>query len=152
VHGVEKQVTINNKSQKVKIPAGVDSGSRIRFDGYDVVIDVVPDRRFGREGYDIVSDKDISFSQATLGAEIPIDTIDGSIEIKIPAGTQSGVLIRLSGRGVPRLQSSGRGDHYVRVKIVVPQKLSRRQKELLEELQKEESQDKSKSEKGKSWF
>ncbi len=160
VHGAEKQVTINNKSQKVKIPAGVDSGSRIRFDGYDVVIDVAPDSRFGREGYDIVSDKNISFSQAALGAEVRVETIDGPIEIKIPSGTQSGVLIRLSGRGVPRLRASGKGDHYVRIKVVVPQRLTKRQKELLEELQAEDQVSKTSTDgyareqnkKGKSWF
>ncbi len=162
VHGAEKQVTINNQSQKVKIPAGVDNGSRIRFEGYDIVIDVTPDKRFGREGSDIISEKKISFPQAALGAEVRVETIDGPIEIKIPSGTQSGVLIRLSGRGVPRLRGSGRGDHYVRAKIVVPQKLGKRQKELLEELQSEDapsdgystskSSTGTSSKKGKGWF
>src|SRR5579885_335148 len=138
VHGTEKSVSINGKSQKIKIPAGVDTGSRIRFDDYDVVFDVMPSQKFGREGYDIISEKEISFAQAALGAEVPIDTIDGTVQIRIPSGTQPGVLIRLSGRGVPHLRGSGRGDHYVKVKVVVPKKLSRRQKELLEEFQKEE--------------
>jgi DnaJ-class molecular chaperone len=148
VHGVEKNVTVNGKSQKIKIPAGVDSGSRIRFQEYDVAIQVTPDQHFAREGYDIITEQEISYAQAALGAEISVETIDDKVKIKIPAGTQPGILVRLSGRGVPRLQGGGRGDHYVRIKIVVPKKLSNRQKELLEELQKEESQ----PQKGKSWF
>ena len=151
VHGVEKQVNINGKSQKVKIPAGVDSGSRIRFDNYDVVIEVMPDKNFGREGADIISEKQISFPQAALGDEVQIETVDGPVKIKIPQGTQPGALIRLSGRGVPRLRGSGKGDHYVRIKVNIPQKLTRRQRELLEALQKEEPQD-AKDKAGKTWF
>jgi DnaJ-class molecular chaperone len=149
VHGVEKNVTINGKSQKIKIPAGVDSGSRIRFQDYDVAIQVTADQRFARDGYDIVTEQEISFAQAALGAEITVETIDDKVKIKIPSGTQPGMLVRLSGRGVPRLQGSGRGDHYVRIKIVVPKKLNNKQKELLEQLQKEEAPSENK---GKGWF
>jgi DnaJ-class molecular chaperone len=146
VKGIEKQVTINGKSQKIKIPAGVDRGSRIRFDDYDIVVDVTPDPRFGRDGYDIVTQQDISYAQAALGGDLKVTTVDGEITIRVPAGTQPETLIRLSSRGVPRLRGGGRGDHYVRIKIAVPKKLSRRQKELLEELQNEETSPK------KSWF
>ena len=107
------------------------------------------DHRFARDGYDIVTEQEISFAQAALGAEITVETIDDKVKIKIPSGTQPGMLVRLSGRGVPRLQGSGRGDHYVRIKIVVPKKLTNRQKELLEQLQKEEAPSENK---GKSWF
>jgi DnaJ-class molecular chaperone len=146
VHGIEKQVSINGKNQKIKIPAGVDRGSRIRFDDYDVVIDVTPDAKFGREGYDIVTQQDVTYAQAALGGELKVETIDGSVTIRMPAGTQPDTLIRLSGRGVPRLRGGGKGDHYVRIKVNVPKKLSKRQKELLEELEKEETSGK------KSWF
>jgi DnaJ-class molecular chaperone len=146
VHGTEKQVTINGKSQKIKIPAGVDRGSRIRFDNYDIVVDVTPDPKFGREGYDIITQQDVSYAQAALGGELKVETIDGDLTIRMPAGTQPETLIRLSGRGVPRLRGGGRGDHYVRIKVTVPKKLSRRQKELFEELSKEEGQ------KSKGWF
>lgn len=135
VRGVEKQVSINGKSQKIKIPAGVDRGSRIRFGDYDVVIDVTPDRRFAREGYDIITEKEISFPQAALGGEIKVDTIEGDVKIRIPQGTQPETIIRLAGRGVKRLQGSGRGDHYLKIKITVPKKLTRDQKELLEKLE-----------------
>lgn len=146
VHGTEKEVTINNKSQKIKIPAGVDRGSRIRFDDYDVVIDVTADPKFGREGYDIITQQDVSYAEAALGGDLKVETIDGAVTIRMPAGTQPETLIRLSGRGVPRLRGGGKGDHYVKIKVTVPKKISRRQKELLEELQKEEAQ------KGKGWF
>lgn len=150
VHGTEKEINVNGKSQKIKIPAGVDNGSRIRFQEYDVVIQVPNDPYFGREGYDIVTEQELSYSQVALGTDLDVKTIDGKVKIKIPAGTQPGTLVRLSGRGVSRLQGSGRGDHYVRIKISVPKKLSRRQKELLESLLKEEKGDSSKG--GKSWF
>jgi len=152
VHGVEKEVTINNKKQKIKIPAGVDRGSRIRFDDYDVVIDVMSDERFGREGYDIITEESISYPDAVLGKELSIETIDEPIKIRIPAGTQPNTLIRLSGRGVKRIRGGGRGDHYVKVIVVIPKKLSHKQKELLEELQREESGDSSTEKKGRSWF
>ena len=148
VHGTEKEVSINNKKQKIKIPAGVDSGSRIRFDDYDVVVDVKPDSTFRREGYDIVTEESISYASAALGTEIAVKTIDGSVTIKIPAGTQPNTLIRLSSRGVKHVRGNGKGDHYVRIKIEVPKKLSRKQKELLEELQQEESGEQKKS---KGW-
>jgi DnaJ-class molecular chaperone len=135
VHGAEKQVNINGKSQKIKIPAGVDRGSRIRFGDYDVVIDVTPDPKFGREGYDIVSEKEISFPQAALGGEVSIPTIDGEVKIRIPQGTQPETMIRLAGRGVKRVQGNGRGDHYVKIKVTIPKKLSNKQKQLLEEFE-----------------
>ncbi len=145
-HGVAKQITINGKSQKIKIPSGVDRGSRIRFNDYDVLIDVTPHKQFAREGSDIISEKEITFAQAALGGELSVETIDGFIKIRIPQGTQPETLVRLSGRGVPHLRGSGRGDHYIRIKVIVPKKLNNRQKELLEELHREEEQI------GKSWF
>ena len=137
VKGVEKEVSINGKRQKIKIPAGVDKGTRIRFDEYDLVVDVMPDARFVREGSDVVSEKVISYSQAAVGGEIGIETVDGEIKIRIAEGTQPGALIRLNGRGIPHVRGSGRGSHYVKIKVIVPKKLTKRQKELLEELDKE---------------
>jgi molecular chaperone DnaJ len=147
VDGVEKEVTINNKKQKIKIPPGVDSGSRIRFEEYDVVIDVVPDKKFGREGADIITEEEISYAEAALGADLAVETVSGEVKIRVPAGTQPGTLIRLSGRGMARLRGGGKGDHYVKIKIVVPKKLSNKQKQLLEDLLHEE-----KGETKKSWF
>lgn len=144
--GVEKEVVIDGKKQKIKIPAGVDKGSRIRFENYDIVINVLPDQRFSREDYDVVSEKEISFAKAALGGELAVETIDGELKIRIPEGTQPGSLIRLNGRGIPHLRGSGRGNHYARIRVVIPKKLTRRQKELLEVFEKEEQEQK------KSWF
>lgn len=144
VHGVTKKVNINGKSQTIKIPAGVDEGSRIRFGDYDVVIDLIPDKRFQRESFDIISTKEISFAQAALGGEVEIETIDGDLKIRIPSGTQPGTAIRLRGKGVAHLHGQGRGDHYVRIKVTVPKHLTGKQKELLEEFQNEGGR--------KSWF
>ncbi|MGH7204338.1 MAG: DnaJ C-terminal domain-containing protein [Candidatus Levyibacteriota bacterium] len=152
VHGVEKEVSINNKKQKIKIPAGVDSGSRIRFDDYDIVIDVTPDARFVREGYDIVSEQEISYPDAVLGKELSVETIDGEVKIRVPAGTQPNTLIRLSGRGVKRIRGGGRGDHYVKIKITIPKKVSNKEKELLEALQQETTGESSETKKSKGWF
>ncbi len=139
VNGVTEKVTIDGKTQAIKIPAGVDDGSRIRFGEYDVVVQVRPNRRFRREGADIISEKEISFVQAALGDEADVETIDGEIKVRIPQGTQSDTLIRLRQKGVPHLQGSGRGDHYVRIKVVIPKHLTRRQGDLLREFQEEGS-------------
>lgn len=137
VKGTEKEVTIENKKQKIKIPAGVDGGSRIRFENFDIVIDVIPDKRFHREGSDIVTEEHVTITKAILGTELTVETIDGPVKIRIPEGTQPDTLIRLSGRGVPFLRRKGHGDHYVRVKIKVPEKVNKRQRELLEEFETE---------------
>lgn len=145
VKGVEKTVQINNQSQNIKIPAGVDNGSRIRFNDYDIVIEVQPDSRFKREDYDLVTDVEVSFSQAILGDAITVPTIDGPLNLKIQPGTQPGTVIRLRGKGVPHVRGSGRGDQYVRVKVTVPTRLNSRQRQLLEEFEEE-------GKKKKSWF
>lgn len=110
-----------------------------------MVIQVKPDKRFHREGADIISDKEISFAQAVLGDEAMVDTVDGSVKLRIPAGTQPETVIRLRQRGIPFVRGSGRGDHYVRVKITVPKNITNRQKTILEQFEQE-----SKGNKG--WF
>jgi DnaJ-class molecular chaperone len=133
VRGVTKKVQLEGKTQTIKIPAGVDDNSRIRFGDYDVVIDVASDKKFKRQGYDIVTEEEISFPQAALGGTLEVETIADSVKIKIPAGTQPETLIRLRGKGVKTLRGSGHGDHYVRIKVVIPKNLSTHQKELLKE-------------------
>lgn len=144
VKGITKKVTIEGKQQSIKIPPGVDTGSRIRFQDYDVVVEVASHQRYHREGYDIVTDEEISFPQAALGTEYPVETIDGKVTVRIPAGTQPNSLIRLKEKGVPHLKGSGRGDHYLRIKVVIPKNLTAKQKELLKEFEKEKSK--------KGWF
>lgn len=144
VKGATKKVTIGKKTQTIKIPAGVDNGSRIRFGDYDVIVEVQPHPKFQREGYDIISEQEISFSQAALGVQIEVETIHGPVKLKIPSGTQPGTVIRLAQRGVPYVQSSNKGNHYVRIKIVVPKNLTSHQKDLLEEFEETKSK--------KGWF
>lgn len=145
VKGATKKVTIDNKSQTIKIPAGVDNGSRIRFGEYDVVLSVKSDARFKREGRDLVVDLEIPFTKAILGDTADVPTIDGQVKIKIPAGTQPDTVIRLRGKGVPSVHGGGRGDQYLRIKVIIPKNLSSNQKKLLQEFESETS-------KKKSWF
>lgn len=132
---------------KIKIPAGIDNGETIRYanqgeaaakggqagDLY-IKVRVSPDKRFVREGFDILSKTEISVTLAALGGKIDIETVDGRVELKIPEGTQSGRVIRLKGKGVPHVHSSSRGDHLVEIIVKIPTSLSRKQKEVLREL------------------
>ncbi len=137
------------KSVKVKIPAGVNDGSRLRIRGEGeagiknnqagdlyVMINVNPSEIFGREDSDLYLDIPVSFSQAALGDEIEIPTLEKEVSIKIPAGTQSGTKFRLKGKGVPYLDGYGRGDIYITVNVVTPKKLAKDQKKLFEQLKK----------------
>jgi DnaJ-class molecular chaperone len=145
VKGVEKTVEIGGKKQTIKIPAGVDNGTRVRFNDYDVLIEIQPDSRFKREDYDLISELPISFSQAILGDVISIATIDGQLNLRVQPGTQPGTIVRLRGKGVPHIHSGGRGDQYVKLKITLPDKINSRQKELLKEFEEE-------NKKKKGWF
>lgn len=140
--GVERR----NRDLTVKVPAGVDDGATIRLreqgeaiaggakgDLY-VHIKVKPHKKFTREGDIILSEEHISMVDAALGCELDVETVDGIITMKIPAGTQSGTDFKLSGHGVPHLNRDSRGAHIVSIIVDTPTKLSRRQKELLEEL------------------
>ncbi|OGG02287.1 hypothetical protein A2W14_00985 [Candidatus Gottesmanbacteria bacterium RBG_16_37_8] len=145
VKGTEKKVQIDGKAQTIKIPKGIDTGTRMRFNDYDVLINVQGDSRFQREGYDIITEVKISFPQASLGDVVTVTTIDGPLDVKIQPGTQPGTLIRLKGKGVPHVRDTGRGDHYLKLKVVVPEKLTNRQKELLKEFNEEANRK-------KTWF
>ena len=130
----------------VKIPAGVDNGSRIRVTGEGeagirgggpgdlyVYIFVKTHKLFQRDGADVLCEVPISFVQAALGDKVEVPTLDGKVELTIPAGIQSGKVLRLKGAGIPFLRGQGRGDQHVRVKVLTPQKLSAKQKELLQQ-------------------
>jgi molecular chaperone DnaJ len=134
------------KTQKLtlKIPAGVDDGAVIRLrekgeaiangpkgDLY-VNIHVKSHKRFTREGDLILSEEHISMADAALGSELNVDTVDGPVRMKVPAGTQSGTDFKLSGHGVTRLRSNVRGSHIVTIVVDTPKKLTKQQKELLE--------------------
>lgn len=145
-HG--KGVKRREQKLELKIPAGVDEGAAIRLHGRGeavangekgdlyVVIHVKPHKKFTREGDLILSEEHVSMVDAALGTEIDVDTVDGPITIKIPAGTQSGTDFKLSGHGVTHLRGNGRGAHIVTVHVDTPSKLSKKQKQLLEDFQK----------------
>lgn len=136
IHIPRGQAGEGSVKKTIKIPAGVDTGSRIRFDDFDIVLEVKPSREYKREGNDLIIEHEITFSQAALGAIVDVPTIDGSLKIRIQPGIQPGTLIRLHGKGVPHVRGGGRGDEYVRIQLHVPTRLTRRQKELLEELER----------------
>ncbi|MBU4221886.1 MAG: molecular chaperone DnaJ [Euryarchaeota archaeon] len=139
--------TVQKKRKlEVKIPPGVDSGSRLRVSGEGeaghkggppgdlyVEIYVKPHKIFTRHENDVVMEASISFTQAALGDEIPVPTLDGKASMKIPAGTQNGHVFRLRGKGFPSLHGSGKGDELVKIKVEVPTKLNEKQKQLLKE-------------------
>ncbi|NTU72914.1 DnaJ domain-containing protein [Candidatus Roizmanbacteria bacterium] len=137
VHGVEKEVKIDGKNKKIKIPAGIDDGMRIRFTDFDLMISVQPHSFYKREGQNIIIEKEISYSLAVLGGVIEVPTIDGPVQIRVHSGTKAGTHVRLRGKGIPYPQSSQRGDEYVVYQIHIPQKVNAKTKKLLEELQKE---------------
>ncbi|MGD8744474.1 MAG: DnaJ C-terminal domain-containing protein [Candidatus Woesebacteria bacterium] len=137
VKGVEKQVSINGKKRKIKIPAGVDDGSRIRFDDFILSINVRPHEVFDRDGPDVFVKVDIPYSLAVLGGETEVPTLEGETKIRIRSGTRSGTIIRLRDKGIPYLRGNGRGDEYVRVHVAVPEKLNKKQKRIIEEMKKE---------------
>ncbi len=137
VHGVTKEVTIDGKKKTLKIPRGIDNGQQIRFDDFDLVVSVKPHDTFKRQGDDIHVDLPISFSQASLGATVTVQTVDESVTFKVQPGTQPNTLVRLKGKGVLNIRRGGHGDQYVKLKVRVPEKLSSKQRKLFDELQKE---------------
>lgn len=139
VKGGQESVTIEGKKHTIKIPAGADTGTHLRFTDFDVTFEVEPHAQFKRDGDDVYLDHEISFTQAILGGETKVNTLDGNLQLKIRPGTQPGSMVRLSGRGAPRLHSmrrDDRGDFYIRLAIKFPDSLSRRQRQLLEEYER----------------
>lgn len=140
--GVERR----KKSINLKVPAGIDDGATIRLKEYGeaisngqkgdlyVHIHVKANKLFTREGDIVLSEQHISMVEAALGTEIEVDTVDGKVRMKIPAGTQSGTDFKLSNHGVPHMQNDRRGPHIVSVIVDIPTKLSRKQRDLLEQL------------------
>ncbi len=129
----------------VKIPPGVDTGTRLKLTGEGetgekggppgdlyVVVHVQEHPIFVREDTEVICEVPISFTQAALGAQIEVPTLDGKVKMRIPGGTQSGKVFRLKGKGIQALSGYQRGDQHVRVTVEVPEKLSRKQKEILE--------------------
>jgi molecular chaperone DnaJ len=150
-------------SLQVKIPGGVDTGTRVRLAGEGeigenggppgdlyVVVHVKEHPLFVREEYEVLCEVPISFTQAALGAQIDVPTLDGKVKMKIPAGTQSGKVFRLKGKGIPHLHGSARGDEHVRVTVETPTDLNDKQREILEQFA--EAAGESVNPQGKSFF
>ena len=143
----QKQET---KKLKITIPAGVDNGTRLRVSGEGdagarkgpagdlyVYLFVKEDSEFQRDGINILSEITISYLQAILGCKLPVNTVDGEVELTVPAGTQPGTVVTMENRGVPRLGNPvSRGDHLITIEIDIPTKLTAEERELLEKLAK----------------
>lgn len=142
--------TRRTRKINIKIPAGVEDGQHLKLRGQGdagdqgtengdlyVVINVMPHSKFQRVDSDLLLETYISFTQAALGAEVEVSTLTGRAKMKVPAGTQTGTIFRLRGKGMPRLQGLGSGDLHVKVNIKTPSALTERQRELLEALAQE---------------
>ncbi|MDP2812324.1 MAG: molecular chaperone DnaJ [bacterium] len=150
-------IILETSDIKIEIPAGINDGQSIRLSGQGnagknsassgdlyVTVHVKDERGFVRDGDDLITEYDVPFTTAALGGQIEIKTIDGKVKLKIPSGTPSGKKFILSGKGISHLKSRGRGEQIVIVNVDVPTRLTKKQKQLLEELDKEFEK--------KSWF
>jgi len=152
---------IEEKTYTVDVPAGVDEGSTLRLTGRGAVgmrggragdlyvrLRVKPHERFTRHADDLVEELDISMVQATLGANISLETLDGVEELVVPRGTQVGKVFKMRGRGVPRLHGNGRGDLLIRVGIEIPRKLEPAEEEILRRFASERGEDVAEADEG----
>ncbi|MGH9304407.1 MAG: molecular chaperone DnaJ [Acidimicrobiales bacterium] len=149
------------RSLDVQVPAGVDDGATLRVSGAGpaavrggmagdlfVHLRVKPDQRFERSGNDLVTELRISFPQAALGAQVVVPTLEGDERIEVPPGTQAGKVIRLAGRGIPRLRARGRGDLLARVVVETPTKMSKEEEQLVRRIAELRGEDVSEPETG----
>ena len=155
VKGFEKTIEVDGKKLKVKVPSGIDSGTQIKYEGQGekptregmhpgdlyLVIHVRPHKKIQREGLNTISEETISISTAALGGKIDVLTVDpksntafSTKSLKIPESTQPNTQFRLRGYGMPHPKGYGRGDHYVLVKVEIPKKLTKKQKDVLKEM------------------
>lgn len=151
----QRQISIN-------IPAGIDDGQGVSLRGQGncgsnggpagdllVSVNVRPHDFFRREGTSVLCTIPVSIVQAALGCELEVPTLDGKVKYNLPEGTQSGTVFRLRGKGIPHLQSSGRGDQFVTVNVVIPKGLNAEQKKKLQEFAEAMGEESSKKRKRK---
>jgi molecular chaperone DnaJ len=137
------------KRFKVRVPAGAKDGTRIKLKGKGeagyggasagdlyVVVRVEPSKVYERRGDDLVVQVPVTYPTAALGGTVEVPTPEGAVSLKVPAGTEDGKLLRIKGRGAPHLKGGGKGDVLARIKIQVPKRVDKKQRELLEQLQK----------------
>jgi DnaJ-class molecular chaperone len=137
VRGVEKTVNVEGGKRTIKIPAGIYEGARISFGDFTLSVNIKPDNLFERNEDDIYVNVIVPYSLAIFGGEIEVPTVDGDVKIRVRAGTQPGTMVRLREKGVTHLHGRGKGDEYVKLNILVPEKLTREQKKIIEEMQDE---------------
>ena len=131
----------------MKVPAGVKDGARIRLAGRGepggpgassgdlyVMVRVEPHRLFGRRDADLTLEVPVTYAEAALGAEVPVPTLNGTVTLKVPAGTPSGKTFRIRGKGAPKAKGKGHGDLLATVRVEIPDKLSKEERELLSKL------------------
>lgn len=139
--GTQRQVVIRGENKTIKIPAGVDTGTRIRFTNFDILIQVEPSSKYHREGQDLYYEHALSYLEAILGTTIKAPVLDKEVKVKIKPGTQPNTVIRLRGFGLPYPTSNWRqktrGDFYVIIKVILPDKLKPQEKQLLEKLRQD---------------
>ncbi len=139
-------VGVEERKLNVKIPPGVESGVRLRVSGEGeasfsggesgdlyVILHVKENKKFQRQGSDVYTSRTISFTQAALGCQLEVDTLEGKESVLFPAGSQYNDEIKLAGKGIPHIQGGGRGHLFIRIKISIPKKLSKQQQKLLEQ-------------------
>lgn len=150
IFGATKTISVENEQIKLKIPAGIYDGQSIRLGGKGgeapsadgqrgdlyVEVRVRAHKTLTREGELILSEITIPMTDAVLGTEVEVETVDGKITMKVPAGTQPGTNFKLSGHGAPRLGTDQRGPHIVTINVEIPKNLNKKQKELIEEFAK----------------
>lgn len=137
VKGVEKTLVHQGKQFTIKVPAGANDGTRIRYNEFDISINVKDDKTFRREGYDIFVYHEIPLTLAILGGTATVPTLDGDLKLKIRPGTQPSTTVRLSGKGIKHLRGPKKGDQYIKLKVMLPKKLSRKAKRLFKDLENE---------------
>jgi len=157
-------ITRQYQTIKVKIPAGIQDNQTLTLENQGEAgirggqsgdlylhIRVKHHSVFARRGNDILSEQNITFSQAALGSEIVTETVDGKIKVKVPKATQSGTIIKLENKGVPYLQGSGRGSHLLKIQVATPKRLSHKMRTLFQEMAQEEGSENG-AQNNKTWF
>ncbi|MDR0463146.1 MAG: DnaJ domain-containing protein [Pseudomonadales bacterium] len=134
--GVEKEVEVDGVAKKIKVPAGVDDGTRIKFSDFYITFDVATDPYFKRRGADLFVDHEVAFSTLLLGGTTQVRGLKKEIKMRVREATQAGTIIRLKGEGLPILSGRGNGDIYVKLIAQMPSKFNREQKKAIETLRK----------------